>query len=143
MKSSDPSPEPSPGWFVAVRYAEAPQLASMSWAAFVVLYIIAYRARWNPEALNPHGLELGEAIVDYKSWGIPRQQFRTAVRLLERIGLATFKLTNQFTVGKLTNGKVFDFFPAKGNPRSTNRQPTCNQGVTQTQPGANQRPTTN
>jgi hypothetical protein len=123
-----------PGWFKAARGAEPLELIRRNPLAFVLAYIIAYRARWR-DGFNEHGLGPGEAFIgDHAGCGITRQQYRTAMRQLAEWKFATFKPTNRGTVARLTDSRLFDVFPSVPNQqtsqRLTNSQPTANQRLT-------------
>jgi hypothetical protein len=69
--------------------------------------IIATRARRTDCPFT--GLKIGECLLgNYKKIGITEQQYRTAKKCLQRIGLATFRGTNKGTVAKLVTASVYD-----------------------------------
>ncbi len=80
--------------------------------AFMLLVLIACRARWNSDAVNIHGLQVGEALIgDHKAAGLTRQQYRSALRRLENYGFITSRATPKGTTAKLTSGEVFSLTP--------------------------------
>lgn len=75
-------------------------------------------------------------IGDYKSCGLSRQKYRTALANLERWEIITTKPTNRGTIATLCSDDVYNV-----NPESTNQQ--INHQSTINQPPANHQPTTN
>ena len=121
------------GWFKARHNPpEAAELWKKHRPAFFLLYMIADRARYY-DGFNAHGLKLGQAFIgkmDMESRGITEQEYRTAKRVLQDGGFATFKPTKRGTIATLINTSIFDPFPAQGNEPSnelpTNCQRTAN-----------------
>lgn len=75
--------------------------------AFLLLCLIAQRARRT--ANSPDGREIGEAFIgDYKAIGASREQYRTALKVLERISAITIVETcrtrKKSTTGTTTVG---------------------------------------
>lgn len=91
--------------------------------AFIVAFIIAYRSRWNSE-FNPLGLPMGWAAIDYETWGLTRQEFRTARQILEKFNFATFSSTKAGTVGKLNDTRLFEVVTTDDNNQQPNQMPT-------------------
>jgi hypothetical protein len=123
------------GWFPAMRTPEALELARTTKLAFILAYFIGcgaqFRAGW-----NKYNLAQGEALLgDFKSYGMTRQQYRTAQAQLKKWGFATFKTTNKGTIGKLIDTRLFALNGYEANQQN-------NQRVTSSQPAANQQPTT-
>jgi len=76
--------------------------------AFLLLTVIALRARRNND-FNKHDLLAGQALLgDYRNYGLSEQQYRTAKHKLQRWGFATFKATNRGTVATLTDTRIYD-----------------------------------
>jgi hypothetical protein len=107
--------------------------------AFVLAYVIAYRAQWSTR-FNRHGLELGEAFVgDHDAYGMTERRYRTAKDNLAKWGFATFKPTNKGTVATLTDTRLFDVLASaddeQGDTRPTGRrragdeQPTTTKNI--------------
>jgi hypothetical protein len=121
------------GWFKACRTEAALELLRANHNAFVLLYVIAARARWH-DGFNVHNLAIGEAFVgDLDAIGLSEQQYRTAKAVLAKHGFATFKPTTKGTVAKLANTAVFDISlgPANGQTNAPpNGQPTDSQRLT-------------
>jgi hypothetical protein len=77
---------------------------------FILLTLIAYRARRTNDGFNPHGLEIGQAVIgDYKSIGLSSEKvYRNAKKKLEIWKLAAFKGTNKGTIATILNSDVYD-----------------------------------
>lgn len=102
-------------------------------SAFVLLSIIAKRAKRSNDHPYPE-LEMGEALIgDYKTYGVSEQIYRTDKDFLRRFNFATFKPTSKGTIAKLINSSVFDI-NIEGEQRPNQR--TKEQAI-------NDRPTTN
>jgi hypothetical protein len=101
-----------------MRFSQMPDLVRQSRTAFVLLYALAFRARWNADAFNPYGLALGEALCDYHNWGLTEQEFRTAKATIKAWSLATFRATSRGTIGKLIDTRLFSVLPAQSNEPS-------------------------
>jgi hypothetical protein len=126
------------GWFKTTRNPDWPELMRSNENAFKVAFIIAFRARWNPKAFNPHGLELGEAIVDYPNWGLSEGQFRRGMDALKAWGFATSRTTNRGTIARLVNTELFCVVALFCNEQ--NDEPTEDQTTSQptSQPKTNE-----
>lgn len=112
--------------------------------AFLLLTLIAYRALREDDPIR--GLIAGDALLgDYKSCGLTRQQYRTALKKLEEFGYieiitngksffkrekSTIKITITGTLVNIKNSKVYDInkntFNHQSNQQLTNSQPTAN-----------------
>lgn len=100
-----------PGFFKASRATAGLELLKANHHAFVLLYVIAHRARWR-EGFNQHGLGTGEAFIgDHDSCGLTEGEYRAAKKFLAKHGLATFRATNRGTIAALINTEVFDVLP--------------------------------
>jgi hypothetical protein len=98
----------SASWFKAFRTPDALQLIEANPDPFILLYVIAHRARWKTDGFNPRALELGEAEVgDYERYGMTERRYRTAKKCLEKWKIATFKGTNKGTLARLVNTTFF------------------------------------
>ena len=76
--------------------------------AFILLTIIALRAKRTGEfsvlSLNP-----GEALLgDFKEFGLTRQEYRTALEKLLLYGFITTRTTNKGTIATLCNSAIYD-----------------------------------
>ena len=126
-------------WFKAKRTPEALELIRANPNAFVLAFVIAFRARYR-RGFNADGLELGEAMLgDFESYGMSERQYRTAKQQLSKWRFATFKTTNKGTLGKLMDTRLFDPLNISadgqndsqptGKRRTTDGQPTTNKKV--------------
>jgi len=123
------------GFIKLIRSAETLELLNDP-NAFVLLTVIALRAR-RSDAFNIHNLQSGEALIgDYRKYGLTRQQYRTAMKRLGQWRFAAFKPTTRGTVATLCGNGIYDI-------NITCEQPSNNHQTTNDQPTANQRPTTN
>lgn len=105
-------------------------------SAFMLFTQIALRAR-RTDIFNISGLKPGEALVgDYRSIGLTRQNYRSALKRLEKWKIITTKATNNGTVATICNSEIYDINIWKGNQQ-------INHQVTNGQPSTNQRQTTN
>lgn len=102
--------------------------------AYVLLSLIAQRARRTNET-NFNDLELGEAYVgDYKTYGVTEQIYRTDKEFLEKYHFATFRGTSKGTIAKIVDTSIFDINAEetneRGNEKLTNNQRTTNEQLT-------------
>ncbi|HNQ90680.1 MAG TPA: hypothetical protein PKM73_18855 [Verrucomicrobiota bacterium] len=113
MTSDAPTQQHNPrshGWFKAQRNPEAFELIRACPNAFVLLYVIAFRARWR-HGFNQHQLAAGQAFLgDFESYGMTERGYRTAKSFLAKHGFATFTATNKGTVATIASTSVFDVF---------------------------------
>jgi hypothetical protein len=110
------------GWFKAIRSDEALELLRANKNAFLLLYVIAYRAQWK-RGFNRFNLQQGEALIgDYENYGISEREYRTAKMNLEKWKFATFKATNAGTIAKLINTSVFSILNGGGDIPNDKRQ---------------------
>ena len=83
-------------------------------------------------------LKRGQAIIGSEKTaeqiGITRQQFRTALKKLEKFGEIRKKSTNKFTIITVENYNKYQGVNRSSNQRITNEQPTSNQRITNEQP---------
>ena len=100
--------------------------------AFVLLTLIAYRARRSDE-FSTDGLSTGEALIgDYKNMGLTKQEYRTRKKKLEKWGFVTLKTTNRGTVATIVGTRIYDINAIAENTL-TNTQPTLSQHSANTQ----------
>lgn len=106
--------------------------------AFLLLSLIALRARRTKNHIR--NLDICEChIGDFKACGLTEQKYRTAKKVLEANGLATFRATNKGTVSKIINSNIYDINTTSGNgqdngqltnkQRASNEQATTNKNV--------------
>ena len=111
----------SAGYFKCWRSADAMELIRANGHAFVLLAVIAYRAQ-RTSAFNRYSLKPGEALIgDFKNYGMSEQQYRTAKRVLEKCGFATFKPTTKGTVATLLDARIFDVRQDMANGQTNER----------------------
>lgn len=99
-----------------------------------LLNVIARRSRRTECKLN--NLSVGECFIGFKSVGLTEQQYRTAKKQLQKIGLVSFRVarkltggvTSGVTVAKLMDSRVYDINIDEGNATvtPTQRQPNAN-----------------
>jgi len=104
--------------------------------AFVLLTVIALRAR-RTEEFNVRNLRPGEALIgDYARYGMSRQQYRSAQRRLRHWGFASFKPTTNGTIATLLDERVYDVNIARekpsGGPGTTIAHPSSDRPATTT-----------
>lgn len=117
------NPASNQGWFKAIRSDDAMDLIRRNRNAFILLYVIACRARWR-EGIGISGLSGGQAFVgDHDAFGLSEREYRTAKSLLEKCGFATFKPTTKGTVATLCATSVFDITGERDDEQSDG-QPT-------------------
>jgi hypothetical protein len=127
------------GFFGATRGPEPKALMKKYPRAFLLAWHIADRTQ-RASGFNEHGLLPGEALIgDYLEYGFTEQEYRTAKRILEKHGFATFKTTNRGTIAKLSDRRLFAVAtettnePSNGEP--TDSQRTANGQLTTTNRG--------
>lgn len=114
----------------AYRESESMELIKQRPSAFILLYIIAMRAK-RTSSLIKDGLEIGECYLgDFKTWGSTRQQYRTDLHFLKDCQILTIKTTNKGTIVKLLDKTIFDINEEDITTKPTNDQPTANQRLT-------------
>lgn len=98
--------------------------------AFVLLAIIADRARKMPMDIND-GRDVGEALIgDYKQYGATPQSYRTDKKYLEMFKMTTFKTTNKGTIAKIVNSSIFDISRVSSTNKLTDQQQATNMQAT-------------
>jgi hypothetical protein len=120
----------SAGYFKCWRNGEAMELLLANHNAFILLYVIAYRAQ-RTGGFNRHNLKPGQALIgDHKNYGMSLQNYRTAKLRLQEAGFATFQATSRGTIATLADTRVFDINADEANKpdnrRITNTQQTPN-----------------
>lgn len=138
MNDQPASPIKSASWFKSVRSADALELIKASPNAFVLAYVIAYRARYR-EGFNADGLEQGEAMLgDHENYGMSARSYRTAKQQLTKWHFATFKTTNKGTLGKLIDTRLFDPLNISAD-KQNDSQPTSKRQAADKQPTTNKK----
>jgi hypothetical protein len=119
----------SKGWFRAMRTQEVTELLAASPDAFLLAFVIAFRAQWSTR-FNRHGCAPGEAFLgDFQSYGMTERRYRTAKAHLEKWGFATFRATNKGTVARLTDTRLFEVLLVTGDEQN-DRQETNSRRTT-------------
>ncbi len=121
------------GFVKLMRTDEANELM-LDGPAFILLSKIALRAR-RTDKNSLIKLDIGEALIgDFKSYGLTRQQYRSAVERLKSNRLITTKTTNRGTIAKILDVRVYDINKEESNqptnPGATIKQPTANHQAT-------------
>jgi len=92
--------------------------------AFVLLTVIALRARRSDE-FNIHNLQSGDALIgDYRKYGLTHRQYRTATKHLRQWGFAVFKPTTRGTVATLCDTRIYDINEVQSDKQKTNERQT-------------------
>ena len=106
--------------------------------AFVLLTVIAIRARYS-QSKSLDGLHPGEALIgDYKKYGLTRKEYRTALAKLEGWHFVATKKTNKGTIVKLLENPIYEYDfklgdQAKGQQRAIAGPSRGHQGATNNQ----------
>lgn len=116
------------GYFIAPRSEDARELLARNKNALVLAYVIADRANYTG-GFNRSGCELGEALLgDHDEYSMTRGEYRTAISHLVKFGFATTRTTNDGTIAKLTDTRLFDplfgYNNHQNNQRTTSAQPS-------------------
>jgi hypothetical protein len=104
--------------------------------AFLLLNIIAHRA-WRGLGVSERGAHSGQAFVgDHEALGMTRQEYRTACKLLEKLGYARFEGSRWIgTTATLLPNPFFDINIAGPTMKLTMEQPSqvaANKGNAET-----------
>lgn len=111
--------------------------------AFLLLCLIAYRARRN-DKFNVKNLGPGEALIgDDGSCGLTTQMYRTAKEKLAEWNFVTFKTTNKGTVAKMIDTRVWDIncddAIRQNNNQTTDKEQASNRPATPNEERKNER----
>lgn len=124
------------GWFKIQRSDETMELLKVKPNAFLLLTLIAARARWK-DKFDAHDLNVDEAYIgrpDHKQCGLSAQEYRTALTFLVKHRFITIRPTNKGTIARLVDTRVFDVSPTpdnhQSNQRATSKQPAANHQIT-------------
>lgn len=128
------------GFIKLHRYSKnAEEMLRRRPTAFLLLFLIAQRARRTIDS-NFDNLQIGEAkIGDYESYGATEQIYRSDKIFLEKFNFATFRGTDKGTIAKLIDTSIFDINVDQPNDlineqltdsqRATNEQLTTNKNI--------------
>ncbi len=98
--------------------------------AFVLLSLIADRARKVPLDIND-GIEVGEAFIgDYKEYCATPQSYRTDKKYLEKFKIVTFNTTNKGTIAKIVKSSIFNISRDSSTDRLTDKQQKIDKHIT-------------
>lgn len=108
-------------------HREGLELLEASPPAFLLLALIAFRARRTGSTYSTHKLKMNQAVIgDHETIGLTRQQFRGAMEKLEKYGLAVFKRDKKGTIATLTSTAIFDINAEAEEDNLNNKQPLQN-----------------
>ena len=108
-------------------HREGLELIEASPSAFLLLALIAFRARRTGSTYSTHKLKMNEAVIgDHETIGLTRQQYRGAMEKLEKYGLAVFKRDKRGTVATLISTAIFDINAESGEDALIDKQPFQN-----------------
>jgi hypothetical protein len=121
-------------YFPAFRTQDADELLKSRPFAFILLWVIARRARYT-NGFNEHNLSYGEAFLgDHEACGMSEQNYKTAKKFLAKHKFATFRPTNKGTIAKLCDARVFwmkvEQCNDQNNAHLTDAQRTPNEQLT-------------
>ncbi|MDD3275429.1 MAG: hypothetical protein PHP93_00060 [Kiritimatiellales bacterium] len=90
------------------RSVETMELLETDPNAFLLLALIALRARWS-SVPNRRNLQPGQCLLgDHAKCGLTQKEYRTAKNRLESLGYVAFKGTNKGTVATILSTQVYD-----------------------------------
>jgi len=135
------------GWFKAVRGDVGLELATANRNAFVLLYVMATRAR-RRGGFNRHNLQINESFLgDFSAYGMSQREYRTAKDFLSKHGFATFRATSKGTIGTIIDTRVFDInaiaADEQNDEQPTNDRQAADEQATSKRRAADEQPTTN
>tara|TARA_R110000782_G_scaffold178652_1_gene269489 strand:+ start:4164 stop:5030 length:867 start_codon:yes stop_codon:yes gene_type:complete len=118
---SDVSPQLRGNWLAVYRGKDTSALRSDHPKSFLLLSLIAERARYSEEGDSLTGVMVGEAAIgDYKAAGLRTEgEYRHALRQLKSAGLIATRSTNKGTIAKLIDARIFDPFRAADGAKNT------------------------
>jgi hypothetical protein len=101
---------------------------------YALFTLIAIRARRTDEVCLEN-LNMGEAFLgDHEVVGLSRQEYRTRIEKLRKLGLITYRTTNNGTIATIINKDIYDtnikYKNHEINRQATGRQPSGNQQLT-------------
>ena len=94
--------------------------------ALAVLTLVAFRARREPCPVT--GLQVGQAYLGYSDFSesMGRQQYRLALKRLQKYGFATVQGTNRGTIAGLMDRRLYDINDSLGTDLGTIQEPSRN-----------------
>ena len=100
--------------YIKIKRSEASKELLKDPKAFVLLTVIALRARYN-DSFNIHGLKTGQCLIgDHQNFGMTVGEYTYARKRLEKYGLASFKgVQNKGTIATLKGNEIFDISGGK------------------------------
>ena len=111
--------------FIKYNRTEAARQLQSKPIANHVLSVIAQRARFQEDAMS--GLQAGQCYMgDFATIGLTRQQYRSAIKLLQSRQIITIKTTNRGTIVTLIDNGVYDINSAAVTTQTTTEQPSSN-----------------
>ena len=147
MDKDNQTPSFTKGNFVGLhRGEETDSLQRLHPAAYLLLSLIARRAKYSPGISRITGLGYGQAFIgDYKEAGLTtRSQYRSALTRLKELHLCTFKGTktgaNRGTVATLLPQGIFSIDKTGTAIGKTNKQPANDQRTTNERPQTTKEP---
>ena len=94
--------------------------------AFLLLVLIALRAKRADPAYSIHKLKANEAFIgDYGTIGLTRSQYRTAIEKLEKQGLVKFQENTKGTIATLISTTLLDINAEPGE--TDNKEPSSSR----------------
>ena len=107
-------------FLVMYRGQESAELRERHPKAFLLLSLVAERARYDDTRPNPYNLEVGEALIgDFKAAGLKtNSEYRHALSTIKAAGFVTTRATSRGTIAKLVNTGIFDPFRSANNEQS-------------------------
>lgn len=96
-------------------------------SAFVLLTLIALRARRTNSDEYLDNLKVGEALIgDYEKYGATEMIYRTDKKFLKKYKFATFTPTTEGTIAQLFDTSIFDVNEDNSTDKITNKQQSIN-----------------
>jgi hypothetical protein len=101
---------------------------------YALFTLIAIRARRTDE-ICLEDLNVGEAFMgDHEAVGLSRQEYRTRIEKLRKLGLITYRTTHNGTIATIINKDIYDinikYKNHEINQQPTGKQPAGNQQLT-------------
>lgn len=128
------------GWVACIRGPAVDELQRSHPNALLLLFLIARRARFAEDPCPITGLRYGQCrIGDHESAGLSRQQYRTSLTVLEKLGFLTIKPTSKGTICEIlprdSESTIFEITKQSLQPpKQPPKQPSSNHQSTIDQP---------